>query len=146
MKDGSVRIVRNACAWLYAEPLNIGTVSVLSPSGKFQDLRASLCILELSKQPDVANTHAATPSPAASHCTARRASPAGTAEIAPRPCALVSLCQPTRAGRPAVVQRRLRWRRANKHEVSAGRHLPERRVWHDEHTLSTRSVQAHASA
>jgi len=72
-------------------------------------------------------THAASPSLAASHCTAHRASPAGTADIASRSCALVSLCQPTRAGRPAVVQRRLRWRCANEHEVSAGRHLPERR-------------------
>ena len=72
-------------------------------------------------------THAASPSLAASHCTAHRASPAGTADIASRSCALVSLCQPTRAGRPAVLQRRLRWRCANEHEVSAGRHLPERR-------------------
>ena len=49
---------------------------------------------------------------------------------------LVSLCQPTRAGHPAVVQRCLRWRSATEHEVSAGRHLPDRREWPDEQTPS----------
>ena len=107
---------------------------MLSPSGKFQDLRASLCILELSKQPDVANTHAATPSPAASHCTARRASPAGTAEIAPRPCALVSLCQPTRAGRTYG------------HGRSRVRSTRERSVSHGAHTGLTRARRRNSGA